>query len=83
MHSYGFQGIQPNDIAETGRAVREEMAAKNPDQAAALSFTETRMKAIRRQMEGVRLLRSLEDVAKEWATPISGLSPVVVENCKK
>jgi len=34
-------------------------------------------------MEGVRLLRSLEDVAKEWATPVSGLNPVVVENCKK
>lgn len=83
MHSFGYDGIQPNDIAETGRAVREELAAQSPDQASALSFTDTRMKAIRRQMEGVRLLRSLEDVAKEWATPVSGLSPVVVENCKK
>ena len=81
MHSFGFDGIQPNDIAETGRAVREEMAAENPEMAAALSFTETRMKAIRRQMEGVRLLRSLEDVAKEWATPVSGLSPVVSLRC--
>ena len=89
MHRFGYDGIQPNDIAETGRAVREEMAAQSSsssDQqrqaASALSFTETRLRAIRRQMEGVRLLRSLEDVAREWATPIGGLSPVVVDNCK-
>ena len=86
MHRFGYDGIQPNDIAETGRAVREEMAAQSSSdhrqQASALSFTDTRLRAIRRQMEGVRLLRSLEDVAREWATPVSGLSPVVVENCK-
>lgn len=88
MREFGFDNIQPNDIAETGRAVREEAAERGRAEgragaASALTFTETRKLAIRKQMEASRLLRSLEEVAKDWATPVSALSPVVVENCKK
>lgn len=82
MHKFGYDGIQPSDIDETGKQIREEMAQTDPEKAAALSHTELRLLAIRRQMESIRLLRSLEDVAKDWATTVSDLTPVVVENCK-
>lgn len=82
MHKFGYDGIQPSDIDETGKQIREEMAQTDPEKAAALSHTELRMLAIRRQMESIRLLRSLEEVAKDWATTVSDLTPVVVENCK-
>lgn len=82
MHKFGYDGIQPSDIDETGKQIREEMAQSDPEKAAALSHTELRMLAIRRQMESIRLLRSLEEVAKDWATTVSDLTPVVVENCK-
>lgn len=82
MHKFGYDGIQPNDIDETGKQIREEMAQTDPYDAAALTHTELRMLAIRRQMESIRLLRSLEEVAKDWATDVSNLTPIVVENCK-
>jgi len=82
MHRFGYDGIQPSDIDETGKQIREEMALTDPKDAAALSHTELRLLAIRRQMESIRLLRSLEEVAKDWATSVGDLTPVVVENCK-
>uniref|UniRef100_A0A7S2MZP4 Uncharacterized protein n=1 Tax=Helicotheca tamesis TaxID=374047 RepID=A0A7S2MZP4_9STRA len=83
MSNFGFDGIKPSDIDETGRQIREEIAAEDPAAAAALSHTEIRMMAIRRQMETVTFLRTLEDVADDWATPVSSLSPIIVQNAKK
>lgn len=83
MNNFGFDGIKPSDIDETGRQIREEIALDDPAAAAALSHTEIRMRAIRRQMETVTFLRTLEDVADDWATPVSSLSPIIVQNAKK
>lgn len=82
MNTFGFEGIQPGDILDTGRQMREEIAAEDPKKAAALSHTEIRMMAIRRQMETVIFMRSLEDIAADWATPVSSLSPIIVKNAQ-
>jgi len=82
MATYGFKGIQPGDIEDTGRQMREEIAVEDPKRAAALSHTEIRMMAIRRQMETVIFMRSLEDIAADWATPVSSLSPIIVKNAQ-
>jgi putative hydrolase of the HAD superfamily len=82
MQRFGYDGIKPNDIDKTGKTIREEMAQTDPEAAAILTHTEIRMLAIRRQMESICLLRSLDDVAKDWATTVSDLTPIIVENCK-
>ena len=81
MQRFGYDGIKPNDIDKTGKTIREEMAQTDPEAAAILTHTEIRMLAIRRQMESICLLRSLDDVAKDWATTVSDLTPIIVENC--
>jgi FMN phosphatase YigB (HAD superfamily) len=83
MNNYGFTGIQPQDIVETSKKIREEMTAENPEAAAALSHTEIRVLAIRREMENVIFHKKLKDTADDWATPVSSLSPVVVSHAKK
>ncbi|GAX27822.1 hypothetical protein FisN_13Hh071 [Fistulifera solaris] len=83
MNNYGFTGIQPQDIVETSKKIREEMTAENPEAAAALSHTEIRLLAIRREMENVIFHKKLKDTADDWATPVSSLSPVVVSHAKK
>ena len=83
MSDYGFAGIRPSDIDETAIRIREEIATENPEAAAVLTHTEIRTLAIRRQMESIKFTRSLVDVAEDWATTVSGLSPVIVERCRK
>jgi len=82
MQNFGFSGIKPGDIENTGRQMREEMALEDPKRAAALSHTEIRMMAIRKQMETVIFLRSLENIAEDEATSVSSLSPIIVNNAK-
>jgi len=82
MQNFGFEGIKPGDIEDTGRQLREELAIENPKKAAALSHTEIRMMAIRKQMETVIFLRSLERIAEDEATSVSSLSPIIVNNAK-
>jgi len=80
MERYGYDGIQPNDIDVLTKKVRQELP---PEEAAALSHTEAREMAIRRQMEDVLLARKLSETAEDWVTAVEDLSPVVVENAKK
>jgi len=83
MANFGFEGIRPGDIENTGRQMREEMAVDDPKRASALSHTEIRMMAIRKQMETVIFLRSLENIAEDEATSVSSLSPIIVNNAKR
>lgn len=80
MERYGFDGIKPDDIDVLTKKVRQELP---PEEAAALSHTEAREMAIRRQMEDVLLTRKLSETAEDWVTAVEDLSPVVVENAKK
>lgn len=83
MENFGFEGLQPQDIVETGRKIREEIAATDPQAAAILTHTEIRRRAIRREMEKITLERKLKATADDWATPVSDLSPIVVNHAKK
>lgn len=80
MERYGYAGIKPNDIDETTKLVRAEL---DPEVAAALSHTEARELAIRRQMEDAMLSRKLKETAEDWVTSVADLSPVVVDNAKR
>lgn len=77
MEKYGFPGLSAFDIVETGKVVREEIAAEDPEKASSLTHTEIRELAIRREMEKIIFERKLESTAEDWATQVSSLSPIV------
>jgi hypothetical protein len=84
MESFGYgDNIRPQDIVDTGVQIREEMAVTDPDRAAVLTHTEIRQLAIRREMERITLSNKLKACADDWATPVSSLSPIVVQHAKK
>jgi FMN phosphatase YigB (HAD superfamily) len=82
MEKFGFDNIEPNDIVETGKKIREKMAETDPVDAACLTHTEIRRLAIREEMEKIVYQRKLEACAEDWATQVSSLSPLVVQNAK-
>ncbi|CAJ1945164.1 unnamed protein product [Cylindrotheca closterium] len=77
MEKFGFPGLSAFDIVETGKQVREEIAKTDPQKAAALTHTEIRELAIRREMQKIILERKLKSTAEDWATQVSSLSSVV------
>ena len=83
MARFGYQGLTPMDIVETGKLIREELAAQNPAHAVVLTHTEVRELSIRREMENIMLAKKLKETADDWATPVSDLADIVVANAKK
>jgi len=83
MKQFGYDGILPEDIVLTGKKIREEMAETDPERSAALTHTEIRRLAIREEMEKIEYQRKLQSCADDWATQVSSLSPLVVQNAKK
>lgn len=82
MKNYGYNDIEPSQIVTTGRKIREQMAITDPEQSAVLTHTEVRRLAIREEMEKIVYQRKLEACAEDWATQVSSLSPLVVQNAK-
>lgn len=85
MERYGFgdQQLRAGDIVETAQHIRDELSEENPNEAAALTHNDLRLKAIRREMEKVTVARKLQACADDWATTVDALSPLVVANSKK
>lgn len=83
MQGFGFKDIEPDDINNRCKEIRSEMAKTDPKDAAALTHTELRTMAIRKEMEKITLDRKLQSCADDWATPVEDLSPVVVQHAKK
>lgn len=83
MNQFGYDDILPEDIVLTGKKIREEMAETDPERSAALTHTEIRRLAIREEMEKIEYKRKLQSCADDWATQVSSLSPLVVQNAKK
>lgn len=83
MARFGYEGLTPMDIVETGKLIREEIAAQNPKSAVVLTHTEIRELSIRREMENIMLAKKLKETADDWATPVSDLASIVVANAKK
>ena len=70
MGKYGYNlGI--NDIVEAGKKIREEAG---PIAGTAMSHTEVRMEAIRREMERKMLEKKLQECAEDWATEVESLT---------
>lgn len=80
MERFGYEGIQPSDIIEVGKTIRNEMS---PEEAGLLSFTELRKLAIRRLMEDVAFNRKLKDMAEDFSTSVDNLSKIVVEPARR
>ena len=83
MNQFGYEDIVPANIVKTGKRIRETMAENDPEGSAALTHTETRRLAIREEMEKIEYQRKLQSCADDWATQVSSLSPLVVQNAKK
>ena len=83
MARFGYEGLTPMDIVETGMLIRQEIANANAMDAAILTHTEIRELSIRREMENIMLSQKLKETADDWATPVSDLADIVVANAKK
>ena len=83
MERFGYEGLTPNDIVETAKQIREEIAKDDPTTAAVLTHTEIRELAIRRELEKQMLSKKLKETADDWATPVDNLADVVVAHAKK
>jgi hypothetical protein len=84
MKTFGFPGIEPEDINLSSIRIRKDIAEKDGVAAAsALSHTEIRKLAIRENMERVMLHRKLQECAEDWATNVDSLGPVVVASAKR
>ena len=82
MSKYGYDNIEPSQIVSTGKNIRDTMALTDPAESACLTHTEIRRLAIREEMEKIVYQRKLEACAEDWATQVSSLSPLVVQNAK-
>ena len=83
MARFGYTGLSPSDIVTTAKQIREEISKEDPIKAKALSHTQIRSLAIRREIEKIILERKLQACADDWATQVSSLSALVVDNAKK
>ena len=79
MANYGYNlGI--NDIVEAGKKIREEAG---PIAGTAMSHTEVRIQAIRREMERKMLEKKLQECAEDWATEVESLTAPIRQSAEK
>jgi len=80
MSDFGYVGIQPSDIVETGKKIRTSYSKDGSSDSlkpATVNHKEIRLAAIRKEMEQFILKTKLRQTAEDWATEIESLtSPV-------
>lgn len=79
MANYGYN-LDPNDIVEAGKRIREEAG---PIAGLAMSHTEVRLEAIRREMERKMLEKKLQECASDWATEVTSLTAPIRRSAEK
>mmetsp|Transcript_40922 Transcript_40922/g.73767 ORF Transcript_40922/g.73767 Transcript_40922/m.73767 type:complete len:432 (+) Transcript_40922:155-1450(+) len=79
MLNYGY-ALEPNDIVESGKRIREEAG---PIAGTAMSHTEVRLEAIRREMERKMLEKKLQECAEDWATEVESLTAPIRNSAAK
>jgi len=79
MSIYGYD-LEPNDIVEAGKRIREEAG---PIAGTAMSHTEVRLEAIRREMERMMLKKKLQECAEDWATEVESLTAPIRSSAEK
>lgn len=84
MAQYGFEGLERDQIIQTQKLIREEIADKEgPEAAAVLTHKQVRQLAIRREMENVIQARKIQACADDWDTNVEDLADVVVNSAKR
>ncbi|KAL7551991.1 hypothetical protein ACHAWF_015201 [Thalassiosira exigua] len=79
MTNYGYP-LEPQDIVEAGKRIREEAG---PVAGTAMSHTEVRLGAIRREMERKMLEKKLRECAEDWATEVESLTGPVRRSAER
>lgn len=79
MSNYGYE-IEPQEIVEAGKRIREEAG---PVAGTAMSHTEVRLEAIRREMERKMLEKKLQECAEDWATEVESLTAPVRQSAER
>lgn len=79
MSNYGYD-IDPQDIVEMGKKIREEAG---PIAGTAMSHTEVRLKAIRREMEEKMFEKKLRECAEDWATEVESVTLPIRKSAEK
>lgn len=79
MSNYGYD-IDPQDIVEMGKKIREEAG---PIAGTAMSHTEVRLKAIRREMEEKMFEKKLKECAEDWATEVESVTLPIRKSAEK
>jgi len=79
MSNYGYD-LEPNDIVEAGKRIREEAG---PIAGTAMSHTEVRLEAIRREMERMMLQKKLQECAEDWATEVESITAPIRSSAEK
>eukprot|EP00569_Conticribra_weissflogii_P007064 CAMPEP_0171341528 /NCGR_PEP_ID=MMETSP0878-20121228/10571_1 /TAXON_ID=67004 /ORGANISM="Thalassiosira weissflogii, Strain CCMP1336" /LENGTH=415 /DNA_ID=CAMNT_0011843807 /DNA_START=147 /DNA_END=1394 /DNA_ORIENTATION=+ len=79
MSNYGYD-IDPQDIVEMGKKIRQEAG---PIAGTAMSHTEVRLKAIRREMEEKMFEKKLKECAEDWATEVESVTLPIRKSAEK
>jgi FMN phosphatase YigB (HAD superfamily) len=79
MSDYGYD-LDQDDIVEAGKRIRAEAG---PVAGAAMSHTEVRLEAIRREMERLMLEQKLRECAADWATEVHSLTSPVRQSAER
>lgn len=90
MSSFGYDGIVPSDIVQTGKEIRADVTTKvtgktdaDPLRPATINHKEIRLAAIRKEMEKFILQVKLKQTAEDWATEIESLTTPVRNSAEK
>lgn len=78
MANYGYN-LDTNDIVEAGKRIREEAGPAG----SAMTHTEVRLEAIRREMERKMLEKKLQECAEDWATEVESLTSPIRSSAEK
>jgi len=79
MANYGYNDLQRSDIINAGIRIREEAGPAGT----AMSHTEVRLEAIRREMERAMLEKKLQECAEDWATEVESLTAPIRQSAEK
>merc|ERR1719356_58193 len=86
MSEFGYVGIQPSDIVETGKEIRSSYSKGGSSDSlklATVNHKEIRLAAIRKEMEQYILQTKLRQTAEDWATEVDSLTSPVKKSAER
>ena len=90
MSNFGYVDIQPSDIVEAGKQIRQAVAEEggaassdDPLKPDTVNHKEIRLAAIRKEMEQFILKTKLKQTAADWATDVEDLTSPVRKSAEK